>query len=177
MATLNKKETALLEKIATATAENTFVYMTEKAIKTLVKAELVECNPNDLDENGKIATRATSEGLALVMKPVDASEGETTPEAVSSDEFELESGIAIPVARRGRSGSTRYPFDRMEVDQSFHVAATEENPNPAKKIASSVSSAIKRYRDAEGNKTWGFVVRRVDATDPTGPGARVFRTE
>ena len=165
---LNKNEMNYLGKITTATAgEAGLVYIAEtKTAKKLVDAGLIEVNPNDM-KDGKAACRATAEGISLVMKPVVASE--------SASDFELETGIEMPTARRGRSGSTRYPFDAMEVGQSFHIAATEENENPAKKIASSVSSTIKRYRNEDGTKGRDYAVRRVTETDPKGVGARIFR--
>ena len=86
---------------------------------------------------------------------------------VASD-FELEKGIEIGhVARRPR-GSYKYPFEKMEVGDSFHVASTEKRPNPARTLASTVSSASKKYDKV-------FRVRTVGDLDPKGQGARVFR--
>lgn len=137
--------------------------------------------------------------------------------------FSIASNIPVPTIQRG-SGlvprETIYPFNELEINQSFHVPATEENPTPHKTMASNVSAANKRsevdyldpttgqpvpvqvtkktlQKDAEGNAikdasgkkvytqstivenkkvaTKKFVARRVDATDPNGPGVRVFR--
>lgn len=137
--------------------------------------------------------------------------------------FKIASGIPVPTIQRGGSlvpRETIYPFNDLEVGQSFHIPATEENPNPHKSMASNVSAANRRsevdyidpatgqpvavqvtkktlQRDAAGNvvvdangkkvytqttivenkkvATKRFISRRVDATDPEGPGARVFR--
>lgn len=105
--------------------------------------------------------------------------------------FELESGIAVPAAHRGGHGATKYPFDAMEVGQSFHVASTAERLKPARTLASVVSSATARYakpakdgatRVNRNDKTVPvmvntrtFVIRSVDSTDPKGEGARIFR--
>ncbi len=91
--------------------------------------------------------------------------------------FELETGVALPTVRRGGRGANIYPFDAMDVGHSFHVPVSEDKPNPAKSLASTVSSATARYKDESGEVTRKFVVRSVGAEDPKGPGARVFRVE
>jgi len=86
--------------------------------------------------------------------------------------------IEIP-ARRRSSKAGKYPFAQMQVGQSFHIAATEENPEPGKRMQSTCSTATRRYKvaNSEGvlQVTRKFVVRTVDETDPKGPGARIFR--
>jgi hypothetical protein len=55
--------------------------------------------------------------------------------------------------KKGRSGS-KYPFDTMEVGQSFHVAASLENATPLASLASSLTIAHEKFSvgvvDAEG---------------------------
>ena len=78
-----------------------------------------------------------------------------------------------------------YPFDALNVRQSFFVPNTEDKPNAAKSLASTVSSATARYAEVvEGQfktnkkgeqvpvtrETRKFVVRSVEG------GARVWRT-
>lgn len=63
--------------------------------------------------------------------------------------FEIESNVAIPTIKRGGGGNltprkSNYPFDKLEVGQSFHVPATTEEPEPWKKMASNVSAANAR---------------------------------
>lgn len=130
-------------------------------------------------------------------------------------QFTIRTDIPIPTKRgRGRRGSV-YPIETMEVGQSFHIATSAENPDPASRIASSLSNARIKYavetgeqetvtvkvykRDAEGviekdaeghrvvesqsevtrpktklGRDWS--VASVDASDPEGVGARVWRT-
>lgn len=106
--------------------------------------------------------------------------------------FELETGVPMPAANRG-SGESKYPFDAMEVNQSFHVPATDARPKPARALASVVSSATARYatpdpkgatRKNKSGKTVPvmveqrkYVIRTVGADDPKGIGARVFRVK
>lgn len=82
--------------------------------------------------------------------------------------FELEKNIPVPPRTRKLRGPYKYPFDKMEVGDSFHIPATEDRPKPSRTLASTVSTASKKY-----GKT--FVVRTVDDSDPKGVGARVFR--
>jgi hypothetical protein len=81
-------------------------------------------------------------------------------------------GVPIPAPRRGGRGSTVYGFETMQVGASFYIPATDDNPNPAKRIASTVSSASNRLEPKK------FIVRSVDETaQGRGKGARVWRTE
>ena len=105
--------------------------------------------------------------------------------AAAPSAFAIEDGFAVPTASgRGRGGNT-YPFDALNVGQSFFVPNSEDKPNAAKSLASTVSSATARYAEVvEGqfktNKkgeqvpvtrdTRKFIVRSVEG------GARVWRT-
>ncbi len=194
----NKKDKQLLAEIVEATDAGSFKYTTAKQREKLLELGLVETNPEMVDpkNKNKIATRATSKGFAALSIAEDAESAEDaeteTPEGTEevtetkTNEFELETGIAVPAVKRGR-GAGKYPFDAMPAPSadddgnaifaSFHVAPTEKRPNPAKSLASTVSSVIRRYKDENGVVTRKFLVRRVDETDPKGEGARVFRVQ
>lgn len=106
----------------------------------------------------------------------------TAPVATS---FAVEDNVPMPTGS-GRGGNV-YPFDALEVGQSFFVPNSDEKPNAAKSLASTVSSATSRYAvpsedgatkiNKKGEtvpvmvKTRKFVVRSVEG------GARVWRTE
>lgn len=165
--------------------------------------------PVKLTDAGFAAFQASNEG--------DNAQAEARQSAPASSGFEIEDSVAIPTeagVRRGRSGG--YPFEALQVGQSFHVAKSADNENPAERLASSVSGARAKYavqdgdkteevtvktykkgedgkylKDAEGKRiveseaketrpvmkvTRDFIVRAVDATDPKGIGARVWRT-
>ena len=134
----------------------------------------------------------------------------------SATSYEIEDNVPIPTTsvRRGRTGG--YPFEQLEINQSFHVAAKEgETPaDVAARLQSSVSGARTRFseetgetekvkqkvykknadgsfaKNEEGKRiveseteverpktrlTRDFTVKAVDANDPKGPGARVWR--
>lgn len=180
----NKGKTAALDMAAIIAATNSgsFVYTSPEAHASALADGLVEVNPTMTNEAGELATRATAKGI----ESMNASQ---TPAAAAAPApkptFAIEDGIELaPVTGRGRGGET-YPFDQLKVGQSFFVPNSAEKPNVAKSLASTVSSATRRYAeeipgqtriDRKGNtvpaikETRKFVVRAVDG------GARVWRT-
>ena len=162
----------------------------------LVEAGLVEINPAMVNEAGEIATRATQKGIespdgaAIVVDNATAEANSETAATGKTEKaktmFQIENDVPVPViSGRGR-GVKVYPFDQLEVGQSFFVANSETRPNAAKSLASTVSSATARYAvpaedgSTKTNKkgevvpvlveTRKFVVRSVEG------GARVWRT-
>jgi hypothetical protein len=82
----------------------------------------------------------------------------------------FDDGVPVPSPRRGGRNSGVYGFETMNIGQSFFIAASADNPNPAKRIASTVSSASERLAPKK------FIVRSVDETaQGRGKGARVWR--
>lgn len=167
---LSKANAVLLATIVASMAntETPYHMVTEAEAAKLVKDGLVETN-GEIRDGDKIAARATEKGIAL---NTTENSGGTTATAPTSA-FAIDDGIAMPPSRGGRNRSV-YPFEQLAVGQSFHVPASEAKPNPAKSLASTVSSANKRNakEGASGSK---FEVRSVDATDTRGAGARVWR--
>ena len=168
---MNKKSIALMGVIAAAMlAEPGYHLATPAEAKELIDGGFAEQNPA-ISEGDKLATRLTDAGSAAVAKN-DGDNANTAPAPQSS--FAIDDGIALPSARGGKGGSV-YPFDSLQPNQSFFVPATEARPNPAKSLASTVSSATKRYEGAEPARK--FTVRSVDETaQGRGKGARVWRT-
>ena len=187
-----------LAEIVAAGANGMFV--PESVYAPLVEAGLVEINPSMTDDNGNVATRATQAGIESLDN------GETignnaTSEAISATAetgktekvktmFKIEDSIPVPtISGRGRGGNV-YPFDQLEFGQSFFVANSEDKPNAAKSLASTVSSATARYAVASEDgatktnkkgevvpvmvETRKFIVRSVEENGVK--GARVWRT-
>lgn len=90
-----------------------------------------------------------------------------------TNEIKISNDVPLSSAR-AICGRNRYPYEALvEVGYSFHVPATEQNPEPYKKLGPPVWNANQRYsRKGLPNR---FVVRKVGEDDPLGPGARVFR--
>lgn len=191
-----------LAEIVAAGANGMFV--PESVYTSLVEAGLVEINPGMTDENGNVATRATQKGIESLDSAAtvaDNATSEATSATAATGEtqkvktmFKIEDSIPVPtISGRGRGGNV-YPFDQLEVGQSFFVANSEDKPNATKSLASTVSSAIARYavekKDEGGNvvtktnkkgetvpvmvETRKFVVRSVEENGVK--GARVWRT-
>lgn len=66
--------------------------------------------------------------------------------------FQIQSNVEIPKAAR-RSRTSAYPFDQLEVGQSFFVPASEERPDPAKTMGSTVAAANERYSEVVEGQT------------------------
>lgn len=182
------------------------IYVPESVFAPLVEAGLVEINTAMTNEAGEVATRATQKGIDSLQPNGDnTSEASEASEASANSEtaatetgktqkvktmFKIENSIPVPtISGRGRGGNV-YPFDELEVGQSFFVPNSEDKPNAAKSLASTVSSATARYAvpSEDGatkiNKagetvpvmveTRKFVVRSVEEDGVK--GARVWRT-
>lgn len=131
---------------ATLDAGRGFVYLPESVYAPLVEQGLVEANTGmqNPDNANEYAVRATEKGKQSIM----SNEGQTNAPATSKGNFEVAKGFsALGIVSKRRSGGagTTYPFDTMEVDEYFFIPATAERPNPAKSMASTVSSATARY--------------------------------
>lgn len=178
-----------IKEIAEATLDSTrgFIYLPESVYGQLEQEGLVEVNHNMKDEAGNPAVRATDKGQSTVTNETQT---QAAAAPVAKSNFALEDGVAIPTVKRASIGGETYPFDKMEVGQSFFIAATDERPNPAKSMASTVSSATARYaKPAEDGatrvnrkgktvpvvvETRKFMVRSVNENGAQ--GARVWRT-
>lgn len=152
-------------------------FISEKDADELVSANgsLVEVNKEVKDASQNVAVRLTASGQAA--QAAIAAEAATAAPAVAEpkQEFVIESGVPVPeINRGGRVGATKYPFEKLEIGQSFFVLATEKTPNPAKSLASTVNSANKRYKTTTPVRR--FAIRA--SQDGQGKaGARVWRIE
>lgn len=163
MSVLNKKQAALLARIVTATkGDEGFIFADpdSKEHKALMALGYIETNNSQHDAGGNVATRATSVGVEA-NDANDAPQTEAQPQGnqvmtqaataaaapAARTKFTIAS-VALPAAKRGggRTGST-YPFAELEIGQSFFVPATEAKPDPAKSLASTVTSANERYSE------------------------------
>lgn len=148
--------------VAMANADAPFHMATPAKVKNLVDNGMVETN-NEITDGDKVAVRATEKGQAEAPAP-STNEGntnvtDTNTAANAASPFAIIEGAVLPEGRAPRSSSV-YPFETMNVGQSFFVPATEDKPNPAKSLASTISSANKRFskEGADGRK---FTVKPV----------------
>lgn len=131
--------TALLALIAAA--EGGSLMLTQAEAGDIVNAGFATVDTSNV-EGETAAVSLTDAGKAELDKanaPADAPK--------SKPSFEVETGVAIPgdVARRGRA--SQFPFDALEIGQSFHVPATTDNPNPVNSLFSSTAGARVKYSE------------------------------
>ena len=210
-----------LREIVAATQEGSFAYTSEGVHEKLIEHGFVEINPEIKDETGDIATRATQAGIDYASEVLNMgglpleSEGESASQvgligeradALAKETAEhivktkasvvIEKGVPLP--SKGRAFVQRrqaFPFDELEVEDSFFIKATESKPEPWKSYASTVSNSTRSFAvpDSSGEmvvnrkgqkvpklvQTRKFVIRAVEETDAeTGEvviGARVWR--
>jgi len=115
--------------------------------------------------DGKAPVRLTDAGHAHVGAVA-------APAAANGSGFALITGAELPeTKRRGGGGSgapKKYPFDEMQVGQSFFVAADEKHPDPVKSLGSTISSANMRYAEKTGQ------TKEVERTK-RGPGNKAVK--
>lgn len=164
----------LLRKIVDATTANSFVYLGTDETQELVSGGFAEVNPGMVDDYGAVATRATTQGIskmteqtapAAAANPAPAPAATNTagdpaaqPQATAtaapkifkaSDFADI---FAAPVKRSNSGRSSSYPFDDLEVDGFFFVPATAKMPDPKKSLASTISSAERRFATDDKNE-------------------------
>src|ERR1700677_1867802 len=151
----------LLSLIAAATAAGSFHYVTQAEGLPLLQhvPPLIEVNTN-MVQDGKAAARTTAEGTKMVN-------GVQTIAAPSTSPYAIMKGVAIPPSKRGaglRGGAPKqYPFDTMDVGDSFFVGVSEKHANLVKTLGSTVSSANMRFAEKTGEmKTVTRAVRGED---------------
>ncbi len=114
---------------------------------------LIEINIHDPDPSDKtrVACRVTTDGAALLT----AHQNPVSEEKHNMSNFEIITDAVLPPIRRGGGGGgapTKYPFDDLEVGNSFFVPATAKLPNPLKTLGSTISTANHRYATIVGEK-------------------------
>lgn len=144
----------LLNDLVKAEKEGSYLFTTKRQHSILVNNGLAIINESITDDTGRVATRPTSKGIEYINSKGEDKKMSGVSMATS---FEIET-VELPATKRG-SGKTRnskYPFDALEVGQSFFVPNSEECPDPAKTITSTVNSANQRYAtpelDVNGNQ-------------------------
>jgi len=181
-----KSNTALVIGLAEIVAAGpNGLYTSPTVHGPLIEAGMVEINPAVINEAGEIATRATQKGIDEMTQTTETGTAAASAKVAAS--FTIEDNVPMPTGNsRGRGGNV-YPFEALEVGQSFFVPNSEDKPNAAKSLASTVSSATARFAvpsedgATKTNKkgetipvmveTRKFVVRSVEG------GARVWRTK
>lgn len=168
-------------------------------LNALSASGLVEIGPVNAADATQVAVRATESGVKAATVPPAAPAAAAAPKP----SFNVVMSVPVPESNRGgNKGKSIYPFEGMAVGASFFIPATAETPDPAKSLASTATSATRRYDEVvtengvavqETVKVKGkevtrekkrhtrvFVMRPIADGAPWGspgvPGAGVFRT-
>lgn len=162
-------------------AGDTGAYINPEALVAAKHFGYVEVNETLSNENG-VAARLSPAGRDWADANVDfggTQEGEegkaptSDAKELAKTSFEIDDNVAMPTTRAAGGREGKYPFDKLNVGQSFHIPATDDTPKPNARYGSAVTSANKRFEEAE--KPNRFKIRAVGKDDPRGAGARVFR--
>lgn len=154
---LKRESLEALSRIVEATLDASigFTYCSDEIAGWLVKNEYVEQNEAIKNVSGHLATRATEKGIKLVESLKPKEEVKVSEETVI---YVIEN-VALAPVKRGAGlipRVSKYPFDKLEVGQSFFVAGKY-----LKGMASTVNNAAKKYATVEKNE---------DGTDKTKVG-------
>lgn len=154
-----KKNTAAIAHLAflqsIASASDAFIMATPAEANAAIVAGHAVADTS-VTEGDKAKITLTDAGRAVVeanAKPADKP---------AKPSFELESGVAIPEGSRSRAPrESIYPFDSMEVNQSFHMSVPEGKSLADLKaqMSSSVSSANAKYSTDHPTETETVSVR------------------
>ncbi len=149
---------AILFAIAAATAKGETVYLSAVEGHALAQAGLIAPDTSRVDptDQNKVAVGLTEAGSAFVIEHggLPAEGSASNDEGLKADDYEIETGIPYKPRRRGVAPdgtpkAPKYPFDRLEVGQSFHIKPTAKVPEPWKSVNAAVSLATKSYDQPE----------------------------
>lgn len=215
--TLNAKDRARLQKLIEARGvEPGYIMALPADYKALIAADMAQANDQIKSGKGGVmhAIRASDAALTAWNAQNGAGSSPSNPTnanppaapGAAASKYKISADIAIPPLRRGfgEAAPSQYPFDSLEIGQSFHVPVSASMPDPGKSMASSVSAAKRRFaKTLPGSHsgrtgkngvtavvdnfelTRNFIMRSVkgddpktgEKGDPEGPGARIWRVE
>lgn len=135
---------------------NGFAWVGVDEAKALAAQGLIETNAEYAEGRpaGTIAARVTDKGTEMNAVANGAAEVAKPSFAVVLS-FELESGIELPkIASRGRTGQSKYPFDKMEKGQSFFIASKKVSD-----LASTISGANLKFATEQKDEKGAVVTR------------------
>lgn len=145
---------ALLKQIDDATKAGQFVYVSPvdglplaQHNPPLIQVNQAMPDPTDPQKLAAKSTEAAAAVLAAGNAPAATAE-------VEAPKFDVIDGLVLPPSKRGNAkgggAPIVYPFDKMEIGQSFFVPNSAKYPDAFKKLGSTVSSANMRYAEKTG---------------------------
>lgn len=117
--------------------ENGGVYLTQSEGAAAIAAGDAHVNLDDTQGDTALVM-LTPQGAAKVAPTSAAKAGKPM--------FEVDDDVPMPTkSPRGGKRGSKYPFEALQVGQSFHVPKTKENPDPVSALASSLTGARRRF--------------------------------
>lgn len=149
-------------------------------LAALVAEGKVEQGPDDA--NGNAAVRATAAGIAAATSPAAAAPAAFVAPAVAEEApkrvFSLVMGVVpAPRQRGGNKGKSIYPFGEMQVGHSFFIPATADKPEPWKSLASTATSATRRYDEPVMDANGQAVMENAKVRAHGKPGEADYKPE
>lgn len=168
---------ALLQAIANS--ENGYLMLTQAEGSGIVSEGLAEVDTSIVDGD-TAAVKLTEAGKAKVAEGGDT--------ANTSTSFEIDDGVPLPTGTKRRGRESGYPFDKLQIGQSFHVAPTMKDgklETPAEvvlRLSSSTSAARTKYLEEIPGQTEEYTKRtyKKDANgkfEKTADGKRILEKE
>lgn len=159
MNNINEQDIQLLEAVVNATNTGNALPVGDEHTQTLTAFGLIACAEGVIDPESGLkcyhATKAGADYLASLGTVVEqtapvvensVSSVEGAEEKNTATKFETGGGFEVPAkVTRGGGSSRTYPFETLELNGYIFVPATEKRPDPKKSLASTVSSANKRF--------------------------------
>ena len=136
----NKVDTGLLAGIASGAV--THISKDDGLPLLEHNPQLIEVNTNMLDDAGNAAVRLTEAGKKMING------NDTSPVEAKASPYAVISGAVLPASKRGggKGGApVVYPFDSLEIGESFFVPVSDKHKDPVKTLGSTVSSVNMRY--------------------------------
>jgi hypothetical protein len=174
---------AIFASIVAATKANSFIYTTE-AQREGIPANYIVTSTMAVDPTNTLAigTKATDEGVAWFdsQNSGDSAPQTTAPKtnrpAAKFVVITATPGL-LPEPKRGFGGGAKreetYPFSQLEIGQYLVFPKTDAMPDPARALASTVSSASRRF-STETSQTKTRMVKGVQTTFPVREYQRKF---
>ncbi len=169
---------ALLGVIVAATNAGSFHYVSQTDGQPLLDAGLIEINTGMVNDQKEAAARSTDKGNEMV----NGGSNDTTTQAPASSGFALITNAEPPkVTRKGGGGGqkAKYPFEQMEIGNSFFVGNYQDKDGDAKgTLDATVANWNEKYKEPTGEtKTVTRVVRGKDRkTVFNGDGSKQMET-
>lgn len=116
---------------------------------------LIDVDFNTKNENEDVAVKLTVAGKEMIMNAQNAASQATASAAAPKPSYGIITGAQLPQSKRGSGGGGApvvYPFDQLEIGQSFFVPVSAKHKDPVKTLGSTVSSANMRWSQPTGEK-------------------------